>query len=130
MVMDDKRKEQYHETVTREPIMVTDEDERLVNSFFNSHPIEVSDQGFSHRVMRHLPKTAWQMNRIWTIVCTLLGILLLFLNKGVQALCGSISGLWADLSTNMLYHQSLLMTYLALICVLMVGGYIAATSER
>ncbi len=130
MVMDDKRKEQYHETVTREPIMVTDEDERLVNSFFNSHPIEVSDQGFSHRVMRHLPKTAWQMNRIWTIVCTLLGILLLFLNKGVQALCGSISGLWADLSTNMLYHQSLLMTYLALICVLMVGGYMAATSER
>ncbi|MBR7017952.1 MAG: DUF5056 domain-containing protein [Prevotella sp.] len=128
--MDDKRKEQYHETVTREPIMVTDEDERLVNSFFNSHPIEVSDQGFSHRVMRHLPKTAWQMNRIWTIVCTLLGILLLFLNKGVQALCGSISGLWADLSTNMLYHQSLLMTYLALICVLMVGGYMAATSER
>ena len=130
MVMDDKRKEQYHETVTREPIMVTDEDERLVNSFFNSHPIEVSDQSFSHRVMRHLPKTAWQMNRIWTIVCTLLGILLLFLNKGVQALCGSISGLWADLSTNMLYHQSLLMTYLALICVLMVGGYMAATSER
>lgn len=130
MVMDDKRKEQYHETVTREPIMVTDEDERLVNSFFNSHPIEVSDQGFSHRVMRHLPKTAWQMNRIWTIVCTLLGILLFFLNKGVQALCGSISGLWADLSTNMLYHQSLLMTYLALICVLMVGGYMAATSER
>ena len=128
--MDDKRKEQYHETVTREPIMVTDEDERLVNSFFNSHPIEVSDQGFSHRVMRHLPKTAWQMNRIWTIVCTLLGILLFFLNKGVQALCGSISGLWADLSTNMLYHQSLLMTYLALICVLMVGGYMAATSER
>ena len=128
--MDDKRKEQYHETVTREPIMVTDEDERLVNSFFNSHPIEVSDQGFSHRVMRHLPKTAWQMNRIWTIVCTLLGIVLLFLNKGVQALCGSISGLWADLSTNMLYHQSLLMTYLALICVLMVGGYMAATSER
>ena len=130
MVMDDKRKEQYHETVTREPIMVTDEDERLVSSFFNSHPIEVSDQGFSHRVMRHLPKTAWQMNRIWTIVCTLLGIVLLFLNKGVQALCGSISGLWADLSTNMLYHQSLLMTYLALICVLMVGGYMAATSER
>ena len=130
MVMDDKRKEQYHETVTREPIMVTDEDERLVNSFFNSHPIEVSDQGFSHRVMRHLPKTAWQMNRIWTIVCTLQGILMLFLNKGVQALCGSISGLWADLSTNMLYHQSLLMTYLALICVLMVGGYMAATSER
>jgi hypothetical protein len=48
----------------------------------------------------------------------------------VQALCGTISGLWADFSTNMLYHQSLLMTYLALICVLMVGGYMAATSER
>lgn len=128
--MDDKRKEQYHETVTREQILVTDEDERLVNSFFNSHPIEVSDQGFSHRVMRHLPKSARQMNLIWTVVCTVLGILLLFFSNGLQALCGTISGLWADLFTNMLYHQSLLMTYLALICVLMVGGYMAATSER
>jgi hypothetical protein len=130
MVMDDKRKEQYRETVTQESIMVTKEDEHLVDSFFRSHPIEVSDEGFSHRVMRHLPKSAWQLNRIWTIVCTVLGILLLYFSKGVQALCGTISGLWADLSTNMLYHQSLLMTYLALICVLMVGGYMAATSER
>ena len=56
--MDDKQKEQYRETVTNEPIMVTEEDETLVNSFFSDHHVEVEDNGFTHRVMRNLPQSA------------------------------------------------------------------------
>ena len=128
--MEDKKKEQYRETVTREQIMITEEDETLVNSFFSNHQIEVEDNGFTHRVMRNLPKSAWQKNRIWTILCSLLGILLLYYTKGLQTLVGTFSGLWADMSTNVVYQQNPLIIYITIIALLMTGGYMAVTSER
>ena len=64
MDMDDKQKEQYRETVTNEPIMVTEEDETLVNSFFSDPHVEVEDNGFTPSVMSTLPPTAWPYNRL------------------------------------------------------------------
>lgn len=128
--MEDKKKEQYRETVTNEPIMVTEEDETLVNSFFSQHQIEVEDNGFTHRVMRNLPRTAWQKNRIWTILCSVLGILLLYYTKGLRTLFGTFCGLFADASTNMIYQQNPLLVYLTLLALVMTGGYMVVTSER
>ena len=128
--MDDKQKEQYRETVTNEPIMVTEEDETLVNSFFSNHQVEVEDNGFTHRVMRNLPQSAWQKNRIWTILCSVLGVLLLYYTKGLRTLFGTFFGLLADATTNMVYQQNPLIVYLTILALVMTGGYIVVTSER
>jgi polyferredoxin len=128
--MEDKIKEACRETVTNEPIMIMEEDETLVNSFFTGHQMEVPDNGFTHRVMRNLPKSSWQKNRIWTIFCIVLGVVLLYYGKVWHTLLGTISGLWADASTNMIYQQNPLMIYLTVIALLMTGGYMVVTSER
>lgn len=126
--MDDKEKEKYHESVTNEPILTADE-EQLVGSFFNHHSIEVSDNGFSHRVMRHLPQDSYLLNRIWTVICSVIGLLLLIFNNGWRAISGTFYGLWTDLSTSVAYQQNTIIIYLTLLGILMVGGYQLVKSE-
>ena len=128
--MDDKQKEQYRETVTNEPIMVTEEDETLVNSFFSNLHVEDEDNGITHSVMRNLPQSAWQKNRIWTILCSVLGVLLLYYTKGLRTLFGTFFGLLADATTNMVYQQNPLIVYLTILALVMTGGYMVVTSER
>lgn len=61
---------------------MTENDDRLIVSFFETHRQEpLPDNGFSERVMRHLPSSTRSRqvvrSRIWTTVCVLTGIIAL-----------------------------------------------------
>lgn len=53
---------------------LSESDEFLVKGFFDDNKIDIADNGFSERVMRRLPSPAIRLSRIWTAVCTLLGV--------------------------------------------------------
>jgi len=63
---------------------MNDNDEQLIQMFFAEQRQDIPDQGFSRRVMRQLPSRAWQLNRIWTAICSVVGILLFFFCGGTQ----------------------------------------------
>lgn len=52
------------------------EDDRLLMQFFGEHQLgEVPDNGFSERVMEHLPDSRLvRLSRLWTMVCMLIGL--------------------------------------------------------
>ena len=57
-------------------------DDELVAMFFAEQKQELEDDGFSKRVMQQLPSRSLRLSRIWTLVCSLLGIGLFFWADG------------------------------------------------
>lgn len=57
-------------------------DDELVAMFFAEQKQELEDDGFSKRVMQQLPSRSLRLSRIWTLVCSLLGIGLFFCADG------------------------------------------------
>ena len=53
---------------------LNENDDLLVRSFFADNRIDIADDGFTERVMRRLPSQAVRLNRIWTVICGLAGI--------------------------------------------------------
>ncbi len=53
---------------------LNENDDLLVRSFFADNRIDIADDGFTERVMRGLPSRAVRLNRIWTVICGLAGI--------------------------------------------------------
>ena len=44
-------------------------DDKLLTSFFADHRQEIADNGFSRRVLRHLPDRSRHLAQIWTVFC-------------------------------------------------------------
>jgi len=61
-------------------------DDELVAMFFDENRQEISDDGFSQRVMEQLPSRSVRLNRIWTLVCSLLGIVFFIWADGLAQL--------------------------------------------
>lgn len=89
--MTDKRTDILKETQHTENLFTENlplEDEQLLASFFADNAIEaLPDDGFSERVMAALPKeNAYHLNRWWTLICVLLGVIMMVTLKGWQHL--------------------------------------------
>ena len=61
-------------------------DDELVAMFFEENRQEIEDNGFSHHVMKQLPSRSIRLRRIWTAVCTVVGIAFFFLADGIGLL--------------------------------------------
>lgn len=59
-------------------------DDKLLKQFFAEQKQEIADEGFSGRVMQHLPGRAQRLSGIWTSVCTAIAIVLFFVFDGLQ----------------------------------------------
>ncbi len=54
---------------------MTDNDDKLIKEFLAANRPEVADMGFSRRVMHRLPDRAYRLNRIWSVLCMVAGVL-------------------------------------------------------
>lgn len=79
---------------------MTDNDERLVASFFEQHKqAQLEDNGFTERVMRRLPQEYSRMvmlNRIWTAVCTAASVALFVMADGFTLVKNVATNFLAD----------------------------------
>lgn len=63
---------------------MTENDDKLLESFFAGERQEVADNGFTRRVMRSLPRRSNRMARLWTAGGFTLAAVLFVLLDGVQ----------------------------------------------
>lgn len=84
---------------------MTDNDDKLIEQFFERHPMEIKDDGFSRRVMQRLPEKQLRESRVWTIICSAAGIAMFFLLdmadslKAIAvAMSGDVAGALSSLS--------------------------------
>lgn len=110
-------------------VMDDNRDELIVRKFFEENKVDIPDDGFSRRVMRRLPDRARRLNRIWTAVCVLSGLLL-------AAKCGWIGALvtcFCDFFANLDVHLWLVgrpcLVWLLLLSAIFLGGYKVLAEE-
>ncbi len=60
-------------------------DDKLIREFFGDHKQEIADNGFSRRVMHHLPDRQHKLARMRTICATIAVTILFFAFGGLQA---------------------------------------------
>lgn len=72
-------------------------DDLLVRKFFEDNRISVTDNGFSQRVMQRLPRRARRLNRIWTVICAVAGLIFVFTSDWLTPLKACIAGLTAHI---------------------------------
>ncbi|MBQ8225487.1 MAG: DUF5056 domain-containing protein [Bacteroides sp.] len=66
--------------------MMVNEDDKLLKQFFTENKQEIVDDGFSRRVMRHLPGRANRLAKLWTLCTFALAVLLFVLLDGIELL--------------------------------------------
>ena len=113
---------------------MTENDDQLIAQFFEENRQDVEDKGFSEQVMRHLPESrVYKYNRIWTILCTAIGVAFFLLVDGVDTVrnilrdvLGDVIGYAASIDLSGL---SPMMIVLSLITIAFVGLYNLVISE-
>ena len=61
-----------------------------MTSFFAEHRQEIADNGFSRRVLRHLPDRSRHLAQIWTAFCFTLALVLFVSLDGVQLILDTL----------------------------------------
>lgn len=59
-------------------------DDKLIISFFAANRQEIADNGFTRRVMRHLPDRTHRISQMWVTFCFTLALVLFFVLDGLQ----------------------------------------------
>ncbi len=101
--------------------MVNDSDDKLIRHFLKQKEKELPDDGFSTRVMRHLPGRADCFAQVWTLVCLTAGVLLFVHIDGFHLLAGLMQRIGVTLLDSGVFRQNPL--HLALVSTV-IGGYL------
>ena len=107
--------------------LLTPADEQLVDNFFATQSQGVvADNGFSERVMHRLPTTRkYRLNRIWTMACSVVGVVMLWLMNGFSVFVSGLQNLVGDLiGAVAAFVVSCHVSPLLVICSLVVLGVV------
>lgn len=134
---DDKNITGYDEPMgsANEQMALNDADEQLLQAFFADHQEEIADDGFSNRVMQHLPAPSHRrMERWWQVACLVMGVIFIVSTQMVLSLEDSLfaskvtammlfSKALCSLGELVAQPQQLLMMLAGMVTVLCVWGY-------
>lgn len=134
---DDKNITGYGKPIgsANEQMALNDADEQLLQAFFADHQEEIPDDGFSQRVMQHLPAPSHRrMERWWQVACLVMGVIFIVSTQMVLSLEDSLfaskvtammlfSKALCSLGELVAQPQQLLMMLAGMVTVLCVWGY-------
>lgn len=134
---DDKNITGYDEPMgsANEQMALNDADEQLLQAFFADHQEEIADDGFSDRVMQHLPAPSHRrMERWWQVACIVMGVVFIVSTQMVSSLEDSLfaskvtammlfSKVLCSLGELIAQPQQLLMLLAGMVTILCVWGY-------
>lgn len=102
--------------------MEDNRDELLVQRFFNDSQIKVEDDGFTRSVMRRLPDRVRRLNRIWTAVCAIAGIILLIRVNVIDTVTAALREAFSGFFTQYIAPLNTLSLLFMLSTLIFVGG--------
>lgn len=134
---DDKNITGYGKPIgsANEQMALNDADEQLLQAFFADHQEEIADDGFSDRVMQHLPAPSHRrMERWWQVACLVMGVIFIVSTQMVSSLEDSLfaskvtammllSKALCSLGELIAQPQQLLMLLAGMVTILCVWGY-------
>lgn len=75
-------------------------DDKLIRTFFAEQKQEISDNGFSRRVMHHLPCHTSLLLKVWSVFVMLVAIVLFLAFDGLQAIVYTVRDIFVSLIQN------------------------------
>ena len=69
---------------------MTENNDKLLIDFFAENRQEIPDNGFTRRVMRHLPDRTRRISQVWVTFCFTLALVLFFVFDGLQQVWGTL----------------------------------------
>lgn len=127
--------EQMALSCANEQMALNDVDEQLLQAFFADHQEEIADDGFSNRVMQHLPAPSHRrLERWWQVACLVMGVIFIVSTQMVSSLEDSLfaskvtammllSKALCSLGELIAQPQQLLMLLAGMVTILCVWGY-------
>jgi len=98
-----------------------------LNKLFKSHKTDIPDEGFSERVVRHLPKRRSILPEIIMPVFIMIGLILTFLVPGFTALVlEQINSLITSINHSQMPSIGSIAVYFTLLALLSTIGYSVA----
>ena len=134
---DDKNITGYDEPMgsVNEQLALSDADELMLQAFFTDHQEAIADDGFSDRVMQHLPAPSHRrIERWWQVACIVMGVIFIVSTQMVSSLEDSlfaskvtvmmlISKSLCAMGELIAQPQQLLMLLAGMVTILCVWGY-------
>ena len=88
-------------------------DDKLLQKFFDTYRQNIIDNGFTKHVMHSLPAPVNWIRRIWTALCTVVCIVFIFVSGALDSLLNRIISLYGDVAGIILSaHPNLLTPFL------------------
>lgn len=121
---------------------LSDADELMLQAFFADHQEVIPDEGFSDRVMQHLPAPSHRRaERWWQLACIVMGVIFIVSTQMVSSLEDSLSAskvtammllskMLCSLVELIAQPQQLLMLLAGLFTILCVWGYNKVLDSR
>ncbi len=81
--------------------MTETDNDKLLQGFFAENKREIADNGFSRRVMHHLPDRSNRLSRIWSAFVMLVSVVLFVGLGGLEAAWGTIR----EVFVSMINHE-------------------------
>ena len=63
---------------------MTENNDKLIEDFFAANRQEITDNGFTRRVMRRLPDRSSLLARLWIVCCCVLAVVLFVSLNGIE----------------------------------------------
>ena len=141
---DDKNITGYDEPMgsVNEQLALSDADELMLQAFFTDHQEAIADDGFSDRVMQHLPAPSHRrIERWWQVACIVMGVIFIVSTQMVSSLEDSlfaskvtvmmlISKSLCAMGELIAQPQQLLMLVAGMVTILCVWGYYKVLDAR
>lgn len=100
---------------------MNNKDEQLISKFMHANKLEMPDNGFSRRVMRHLPVRAKVLSDILTGICIIVSCILFFVFDGVNLIYQSLIPAIQQSFTQLIENMNI-QTWIALVAILTYFG--------
>lgn len=95
-------------------------DDKLIKDFMLAGKREIEDNGFSRRVIRHLPQRGKWLSDLMSVACTLVCLALFYIFNGFEALFRAIGDILAVQTYSLVNNtnfQSLLLATAVLVII-------------
>ncbi len=102
---------------------VTQQEEVLLKNFFQPYQQEVEDNGFTAKVMRQLPVNTLLLDKIWTAICAVAGIVILYFAHALGGLSECLNALKGELLSIHLSSMSIVALFLCVSTLTVIGSY-------
>lgn len=102
-------------------MVMTEIDDKMISQFFQNEKKEINDNGFSNRVMRHLPNRVDKLSNMWAAFCTAVAIILFFVFNGLEAILNILREAYSGTMQSSIAHLDLKSLLIAAIVLISLG---------